>query len=212
LNGNSQIVDGIFLDVIYITNMRYPVEHKKDTHERIVKAAARQFRLSGKYGVPIAYLMSELNLTHGGFYRHFGSKEQLFVEAFEIGLEEVRARMKGAADKHPGKELRAIIEDYLSLAHCANPADGCHMAALASEIGRCPKSVRSKIDAALQHHISEVAKRLPGATETERIHNAMVLGSGMVGTVTLARATTDTGMRKDILEAAKKFYLGAFCR
>jgi TetR/AcrR family transcriptional repressor of nem operon len=192
--------------------MRYSVEHKKETHERIVKAAARQFRRSGRYGISIADLMSKLKLTHGGFYRHFASKEQLFVEAFEKGLEEIRTRMKRAADTHPGNELKAIIEEYLSLEHCSNPADGCHMAALASEVSRCPKSVRSKIDRALSHHISEVAKFLPGSTEAERLSNAMVLGSGMIGVVAMARSVTDEHMRTNILEAAKKFYFDAFCR
>lgn len=194
-----------------ISNMRYPVEHKKDTHERIVKAAARQFRRSGRSGVSIADLMSELNLTHGGFYRHFRNKEQLFVEAFEKGLEEIRVRMKLAADKQPGNELKAMIEDYLSIEHISNPEDGCPIAALASEIAHCPKSVRSKIDRALIHHFSESAKFLPGATEAERMRNALVLGSGMNGAVTLARSMKDESTRKNVLDSAKKFYVEAFC-
>jgi TetR/AcrR family transcriptional repressor of nem operon len=191
--------------------MRYTVEHKKETHERIVRAASRQFRRSGRSGVSIAELMQELNLTHGGFYRHFRNKEQLFVEAFEKGLEDIRSRMRLAAEKHPGNELRAIIEDYLSLEHASHPEDGCPIAALAAEVAHCPKSVRSKIDRALSHHFEESAKLVPGATDAERLRNALVLGSGMNGAVTMARSVKDEQLRKNILDAATKFYVEAFC-
>src|SRR5690348_4364118 len=112
--------------------MRYSAEHKQETRERIVRAASRHFRRHGREGVAIADLMRKLNLTHGGFYRHFGSKEQLYVEAFERALEETRRAMMQAAAKQPGAELRAAIEHYLSLDHCSNPADGCPVAALSS--------------------------------------------------------------------------------
>src|SRR5229473_2560659 len=150
-----------------ISRMRYSAEHKQETRDQIVRTAARQFRRRGKEGIAISDLMRKLNLTHGGFYRHFASKEQLFVEAVEKALEEIRADMKSTADQHPGSELRAVIEEYLSLEHCSNPAEGCPMAALASEIARHPRAVRVKIDRATSGHIEKVARLLPGKTESE---------------------------------------------
>ncbi len=197
--------------MIYIISwMRYSAEHKKETRERIVRAASRQFRRRGREGVAISDLMRKLNLTHGGFYRHFGSKEELFVAAFEKGLEEARANMKSAADKRPGSELKAVIEEYLSVDHCSNPAEGCPVAALSSEIARYPRAVRLKIDRARSNHINEVSKMLPGKTESERRRNAVVLFSGMAGAVTLARSVADEDMRKNILQAARQFYVKAF--
>jgi AcrR family transcriptional regulator len=87
--------------------MRYSARQKQETRERIVRAASRHFRGRGWDGVAIADLMSKLNLTHGGFYRHFDSKEELFAEAVAKGLEEVRAKLKCVADEQPGGELHA---------------------------------------------------------------------------------------------------------
>ena len=61
--------------------MRYPVEQKAETHERIIEAAARSFREHGSEGQGVARLMKDAGLTHGGFYRHFESKEDLYVDA-----------------------------------------------------------------------------------------------------------------------------------
>ena len=89
--------------------MRYSPEHKQETHERIVRAASRQFRGRGADGIAIADLMKKLQLTHGGFYRHFGSKEQLLVEAVTKALEETAGRIQDAVvNGQAGCELRII--------------------------------------------------------------------------------------------------------
>lgn|SRR5262245_54570053 len=192
--------------------MRYTSQHKQETRERIVRAASRQFRGRGGEGVAIAELMSKLNLTHGGFYRHFDSKEQLLVEAIAKGFEEIAANLADAAENGPaGCELKGIIERYLSLEHCANPAEGCPVAALASEIARYPRSLRVKIDRAMHKYMKKIAGFLPGATEDERERNFLILFSGMGGALSVARVTSDPELRKTILQAAKDFYIKAFC-
>src|SRR5712691_1764886 len=103
--------------------MRYPAEHKEETRERIVRAASRRFRRGGA-GVGIGQLMKTLNLTHGGFYRHFKSKDDPIAKA------------------PPGRELQTIIETYLSDEHCVDPAGGCPVAALSQEVGRHSPAVR----------------------------------------------------------------------
>jgi AcrR family transcriptional regulator len=124
--------------------MRYPAEHKEETRERIVEAASRRFRRGGS-GVGIAELMKALKLTHGGFYRHFKSKDDLFGEALKKAFEESTSRMRRAIESaSPGRELRAVIETYLSEEHCADAAHGCPMAALAPELGRQPRAVRMR--------------------------------------------------------------------
>ena len=192
--------------------MRYTPEHKKETRERIVSAASRHFRRRGGKGVAIADLMSNLDLTHGGFYRHFDNKEQLMVEAVAKGFEDVRVNFLAAVkEAPPADQLKAFIEQYLSLDHCANPADGCPIAALASEVARYPRTLRVKMGRAMQEHIETLAKFMPGATEEERERNCFVLMSGMSGALTMARTTADPELRKAILQAAKEFYIKAFC-
>src|SRR5215468_4548047 len=182
------IVDIEVIDDIYHPmriDMRYPVHQKQETRERIVRAASRHFRDRGGEGVAIADLMRKLNLTHGGFYRHFDSKEQLFAEAVAKSFEDVRAKFRDAVEKAPpdGK-LKVLIEEYLSLEHCANPDSGCPLAALASEIPRYPRAVRVKIDQAMRDHLKKVSEFLPGATEIDRQRNCLVLLSGMSGALT----------------------------
>jgi TetR/AcrR family transcriptional repressor of nem operon len=103
--------------------MRYSAEHKQQTRERIVRAAARRFRSRGSEGAGIGDLMHDLRLTHGGFYRHFASKESLFAEAFEQGLKELGDRVVSAiAQSPPGGEVKALIDAYLDVEHCNDVA------------------------------------------------------------------------------------------
>jgi TetR/AcrR family transcriptional repressor of nem operon len=156
--------------------------------------------------------MSQLHLTHGGFYRHFGSKDQLLAEAVTKAIEEVGARFRDEVKKvPPGSELRMIIERYLSPEHCANPAEGCPIAALATEIPRYPRTVRAKIERAVREHFKRIAKFLPGVTASERRLNCILLFSGMSGVLNAARLTTDPEQRNAILQRAKDFYISAFC-
>src|SRR5262245_38997306 len=128
--------------MLIIPCMRYSKEHKDQVRERIVHAASRRFRSRGS-NVAIADLMHDLGLTHGGFYRHFRGKDQLFREALVAGFAQIRARLESAAARAPARlRLEAVIDAYLSLEHCMNPADGCPVAALATEIPRHPRSVR----------------------------------------------------------------------
>src|SRR2546425_8562978 len=114
--------------------MRYSATHKQETRQRIIRAAARHFRSRGSEGAAIGDLMRDLHLTHGGFYRHFDSKEDLLVKAFEQGHDEIQSRIVSAVESAPkGSEVKALIDAYLSIEHCDNPADGCPVAALATE-------------------------------------------------------------------------------
>jgi hypothetical protein len=94
-----------------------------------------------------------LGLTHGGFYRHFESKEDLFVDAITRGFQEAADSMVAAAAKAPhGKRLRAIIEHYLSVEHLEDPGGGCALSTLAPEIARQRPAVRARINAAMKSY------------------------------------------------------------
>jgi TetR/AcrR family transcriptional repressor of nem operon len=193
--------------------MRYPAEHKQQTRERIVRAAARRFRSRGSEGAAIADLMQDLRLTHGGFYRHFGSKEGLVAAAFETALKESGDRAIAAIEKAPaGGEMRAMIDAYLDPKHCDDMAGGCPVAALASEIARRPKGSRGPFLQALRAHIRRMEQYMPGDTAEERRQKTIALFTGMAGTLTVARAFTEEHDRRAILEGAKKFYSAAVQR
>lgn len=194
-----------------ISRMRYTAEHKEQTRERIVHAASRRFRRAGA-GVGIGQLMKTLKMTHGGFYRHFKSKEDLVIAALQNGFEEMRTRMRAAlADAKPGHEIEAIVNTYLSEKHCADAAAGCPVAALASEISRQPRAVREAFDAAIRQRVTIVAEFMTG-NEEERPRKAATLMSGMSGTLAVARAISDDTLRRKLLEGARKTYIEAFAR
>jgi TetR/AcrR family transcriptional repressor of nem operon len=190
--------------------MRYTAEHKQRTRERIVRAAARRFRSRGSEGAGIGDLMRDLRLTHGGFYRHFESKEDLFAEAFEQSLKELDDRLVASVERAPaGGELKALVDGYLDIERCDDVAGGCPVAALASEIARRPPSARGRLVRALRGHVRRMERYLPGATEEERRRTAIALFSGMAGALIIARAFPDEQARRSMLEGAKAFFLAA---
>lgn len=192
--------------------MRYSPEHKEETRERIVHAAARRFRKAGA-GVGIGQLMKTLKMTHGGFYRHFKSKDDLLIAALEKSFEEMRSRLGTAiANARPGHQLELIIQSYLSDEHCADAAGGCPVASLGSEISRQPRAVRTAFDRAVQNVSVTMARFMSGATEEERRRKAAVLFSGMSGTIAMARAVSDQELRRNILASARKIYVEAFAK
>jgi len=195
--------------------MRYSAEHKKDTRERIVRAAARRFRSRGTEGAAIGDLMRDLQMTHGGFYRHFASKEDLLVAAFGEDRNGISGKIASSVERAPkGGEVKALIDAYLDIEHCDNAADGCAVAALATELARRPPRSRARVafEKILKERTRRMAKYMPGATEEEREAKARMLMSGMAGTLTIARVLTDEAARRRFLESAKKFYLDAVRR
>jgi TetR/AcrR family transcriptional repressor of nem operon len=193
--------------------MRYPPERKQETRQRIIQKASRRFREKGEKRVAIAGLMRELKLTHGGFYRHFKSKQDLFGECLARGFEETRERFGRKAVKDAGRAgLRTIIEMYLSAEHCAKPSQGCPVAALMSDIARQPRAVRVRFENAAHDHMRRLEGFLPGKTEAERRRSFFLLFSGMAGALNLARAVADDETRRAILRDARQFYVNSFCK
>jgi TetR/AcrR family transcriptional repressor of nem operon len=190
--------------------MRYPPDHKPATRERIVRAAARRFRKGGVDGAAIADLMRDLRLTHGGFYRHFDSKEDLFVEAFEESWRQMGDRLVAAAEQAPpGAQVKAIIDTYLSEEHCADVANGCPVAAMVSDLGRRKGSAQKAFLRAVRTQIARMARYVPGGTDEERQRRTATLFSGMVGTLSVARAIADETRRRQLLSDARALYLKA---
>lgn len=187
--------------------MRYSPDHKERTRTRIVEAASRRFRQTGGQGSGIGLLMRDLKLTHGGFYKHFENKEQLFEEALQASVTEMSSHMVKVAERAgPNRALAAIIDAYLSDEHCAHSERGCPLAALGADISRLPRRSRDTCRRLLMEYAARLARYLPGASEEERDARAVLLFSAMAGTLTLARLVTDAKNRGQLLAQARDFY------
>lgn len=188
--------------------MRYPEAHKDDTRRRIVKAAARRFRRDGPHGTAIGDIMTDLRLTHGGFYRHFRGKDDLLAEALAHAIREASLRLEQAALAVPaGARAAAIIDSYLSATHAVDRPGGCPIAALSSDLGREWASLRgSAFESALSEHLERMAAFMPGSTADARVRMAGVLFSGMAGTLAMSRTIANTAERARMLAHARQIY------
>src|SRR5215813_4081250 len=170
--------------------MRYSLEHKAENHEKILSVAARSFREQGGDSSGIGSVMKKVGLTKGGFYRHFESKDDLFVEAVARAFEEMGNGMLEAAQSAPeGQALRAIIERYLSVGHVNSPGMGCVFAALGSELTRKSLSVRKRIEAVREAYRGRLLPFVPGRTREEKLRKFQLLFPSMAGVLTSVRMT-----------------------
>src|SRR5690349_21965901 len=125
--------------------MKVSREQAAQNRERIVEIAAQLFRERGFEGIGVADLMNEAGLTHGGFYGHFSSKEDLIAEASARAFEGSLAVWCSLAERSPGDPLSAIARVYLSGEHRDSPGAGCLLAALGPEVSRQGKAVRRAV-------------------------------------------------------------------
>src|SRR5215475_3640946 len=191
--------------------MRYEADHKKKTHRRIVASASRQLRAKGLNGPGIAKLMKASGLTHGGFYKHFRSRDELIAEAVEESLRDVRERFFLIAKQAPpGEGWKEIVKKHLSLEHCDRPDMGCPIAALAPDIGRSSAAVRKLIAANMKNHREKVLPFMPGRNRQEQERNFMIIVTAMTGAVSVARIMPDAADKQKILNAVRDHLLASF--
>jgi TetR/AcrR family transcriptional repressor of nem operon len=193
--------------------MRYSREHKAHNHEKILSMAARSFREHGGDTSGIGTVMKKVGLTKGGFYRHFASKDDLFVEAVARAFDEMGSGMLEAAKSAPeGQALRAIIERYLSTGHANSPGMGCVLAALGPELTRKPLLVRKRIEAVREAYRERVLPFVPGRTREEKLTKFQLLFPSMAGVLTSVRMTLSPERREEMLKEAKTFFVKLFAQ
>jgi len=191
--------------------MRYSLEHKAENREKILSMAARSFREHGGDTSGIGTVMKKAGLTKGGFYRHFESKNDLFVEAVSRAFDEMGRSMVEIAKSAPeGQALRAIIEYYLSAEHANSPGTGCVISALGSELARKPLLVRKRIDASLETYRERLLPFVPGSTREEKLVTFQILFPSMAGVLSVARAIPSRQRREQMLSEARKFFVKSF--
>jgi TetR/AcrR family transcriptional regulator, transcriptional repressor for nem operon len=178
--------------------MRYPKGHVDVTRKRILKTASRRFRKEGLERAGIAELMKAAGLTHGGFYFHFASKEDLIRKAMNEAFEQSSVRNARRAARG---QLEAIVRGYLTPSRRDRPEIGCAAAALIAEIARRPVATRRSFMAKLDHLLELIGAQLPNGDEDTRRRSAIGIFAVMMGALQLARAEPNPARSKQILES-----------
>jgi len=193
--------------------MRYSLEHKARNREKILTMAARSIREHGGDTSGIGTVMKKAGLTKGGFYRHFASKDDLFVEAVARAFDEMGTGMLEAAKSAPeGQALRAIIERYLSIGHANSPGMGCVLAALGPELTRKPLSVRKRIETVREAYRERLLPFVPGRTRQEKLTKFQLLFPSMAGVLTSVRMNVSPEKREELLTDARNFFIRLFAQ
>ena len=191
--------------------MRYSPEHKAQNHENILSRAARSFRENGGDVSGIGKVMKQAGLTKGGFYRHFASKDDLFVEAVARAFVDMGDGMVKAAKSAPeGHALRAMIEHYLSSRHANAPGFGCVVAALGPELARKTLAVRKRIEASLEAYRERLLPFVPGQTHEEKLQKCRLLFASMAGVLMMARFASTAQRREEMLAQAREHFIQCF--
>ena len=181
--------------------MKVSREQAAQHRERILEAAAQRFRERGFDGIGVADLMKEAGLTHGGFYGHFSSKDDLIAEACARALAQSLARWHKVADRASGDPLSALAGAYLTSSHRDNPGAGCVLAALGPDVSRQGPAVRHSVTGYVRSACDLLAKLVPGKSKTARRQEAISTWATLVGAIVIARAVDDRALSREILDA-----------
>lgn len=169
--------------------MRRSSEEKAETRRQIVKTAGRMIRGKGLAETGVAEVMAQAGLTHGGFYRHFDSKEDLAAAAVESGFAHMRARLAAiTAQAPPGQGLETLIDTYLSEAHRDQPQHGCVMASIGMEAQRAGGVIQAAYENGIAKLLALFTEHVRAPSHRQQEDRAQAILSVLVGGLLLARA------------------------
>ncbi len=182
--------------------MRKSRQEAAETRQRIVAVAAREFNRGGIEGTGLSDIMKAAGLTHGGFYKHFSSKDQLLTEAIGQALEKSQASMEGT---RVTRSLDEIAADYLSKEHRDGFDSSCPLSSLGTELRFAENDTRQVASKGIERFISIVAQSLPDLPPREANAKAHAIVSAMVGAMMLSRIVTDTKLSDRLLRDTREF-------
>lgn len=178
---------------------------KDASHDRIVAAGARAIRRSGYGGVSIVDIMKEADLTHGGFYAHFPSREAMLVELSDrAGADAIAIFARVAQEAPPAQSLRALLSAYLCDEHVRQPELGCPIAALGTEMPRQAPPIRRAVTRRIKEMIDLVSRESPDSELPGAHDRALVITATIVGTLILARAIDEASLSESVLSAVRE--------
>ena len=175
---------------------------KQTTHERIVKVAAKRFRERGLEGIGVADVMKEAGVTVGGFYKHFGSRDELVVEALATAFKDLDVWEEHTAD------MAHLLQNYLTEAHRDAPGTGCAMGALLGDMTRGSKSARALYTARVKRSLAFSSALLPSRQRSDKRRRALLILSALLGAINLSRAVSDPNLSREILHRVREELIG----
>lgn len=184
--------------------MRVSREQAAENREKILSTAATLFREKGFGGIGVADLMKAAGLTHGGFYGHFDSKDDLMAQACERAVDQLLQDGEARRQVSNDEPYIAFLKNYLSVGHRDNPGAGCLMAALGAEATRQNKTVRSAFTQSAKRLVTALTGIIPAANKKKARENALVTLSTLVGAQIIARAVDDEEMSQEVLALVLK--------
>lgn len=171
--------------------MKVSKEQVRENRRRIVETASELFRERGYDGVGVAELMSAAGLTHGGFYKHFGSKADLLAEAMSCGFTRT-------AESTAGVDREKFIAYYLSRQHRDDMGKGCVMSALGTDTSRQSESIKATFAAGLERQLAVLGAE--NGTRADLIDTI----AHLVGALVLSRACPDnSALADEILDVCR---------
>jgi TetR/AcrR family transcriptional regulator, transcriptional repressor for nem operon len=191
--------------------MRYSPDHKAEVRQRIVQDAALRVRGEGLNGAAVAAVMRDTGLTHGGFYRHFASKDDLLVESVREAFHDFAERLVHAAEQsRSGEPWKAIVKFYLNVEHCDDVQHGCPLTALGSELARAEAAMRRDFFNDLVNYKDRMVPFMPGRRAVDKESSFFAIFSTMIGAMQLARALPHRAAQEKVLASARDFLLRSF--
>ena len=176
--------------------MRMSQDEKAKSHGRIVASAAKLFRERGLEGASLTDVMMDARMTHGGFYKHFESKDVLIERALERAFDEF---VEGFAMSQTDDAVAASRALYLSREHMTHPGRGCPVATLGAEIARGSSRLKAAFGAGVRRVVSAIAGSRKGS-QAVRHTAALREFSMLVGAIVIARAS-DPEFADEVLAA-----------
>jgi len=180
---------------------------KAASHDRILNLAAARIREDGLDAINVAELMRACGLTHGGFYRHFDSREDLIAQALERAFDDGEAHSAAATADEAPRSLRRLVTSYLSKAHRDDPARGCAIAALAGDIARADADARALLTDRFKASAGSIRMALEGEPSAAANDRALAILAAMAGALALARAVDEPDLSQRILRSTRALIL-----
>ena len=175
---------------------------KAASHDRILDIAAARIRRDGIDGLAVAELMKDAGLTHGGFYRHFDSREQLVAEAAQRALTRGSAWTIAAGKLGGQRAYDALVNGYLSIWHRDHPEAGCGVAGIAADVARAGGPTQASYARQVQECLDVLADLTGNPDRQAREREAVLTLSVLVGAISMARAIDDPDLSRHILDNA----------
>jgi len=185
--------------------MRYDAQHKELTRRKVLSEAAAAIRRRGPAGVGVADLMAQAGLTHGGFYAHFKSKDELVAEAISAMFDERYRGFRSCVEgKEPARGLAMFVDRYLSTTHRDGIQSGCPLPSLSSDVARLPLAARRRFAAGAERLTQGIANVLRELGKADPRDLAASMLAEMVGALALSRAVADPDLSGQILTSSRE--------